>query len=234
MVVRRSALEAMGGWPTWDRVPSDVFVAFRLAEAGPFVCWSGFTGAYRLHPASMSQRAARDDLARLTRSRLDLLREALARHSEPSPLVARRLRSRLDELEEVLEILLAARSGDDPRLRRLLDGFSHREDHDAGMLACFAGTLRPLLDSDPGARREFLRWYASWPREHLAARRLLADPAVAMAVLSGVRRHPFRPRRWGVPIVPQLRHVGRPLVAGVARSLRIRHGGVRNGDVSGR
>jgi glycosyltransferase involved in cell wall biosynthesis len=216
VLMRRSALEGIGGWPTWDRVPSDLYIWFRLADLGPFVAWRACTTGWRLHESSMSFRRGRDDPLGYARDRLDLLGEALDAHLARRPEDADRLIDRLDQLRELVDLLAVICSGDVDGLGARLERAAGRGRSPEDLFPYFRAALLGAVDGDPMVRRNLWRSYAAWPRDHRHLRRRVADPVVATIVLEAVRRQPRHPSRWEVPLTRATRHAVRPLIRKLA------------------
>lgn len=224
VVVRRSALEQIGGWPTWNRIPTDVYLWFRLADAGPFVWWPAPTAAQRVHPASMSHTAMRADVVGYARGRLDLLGEALEIHVGQNPGVSPLLHDRLGQLTNLVDLLGAVVTGDVGEIEASAELIEQHElpNHMAGY---FRQALSGAIDGRPDGPRTALAWLLDWPDSHRDLRALLVEPVVVKALVSGVRARPSRPLEWGIPATMELRHAARPVLSRmVSTGARRTHG----------
>jgi glycosyltransferase involved in cell wall biosynthesis len=219
VVVRRSALEQIGGWPDWNRVPTDMYVWFRLADIGEFVWWPAVTVGWRRHEASQTYRMGRDDPVTFVRNRVELLHEALDIHLAALPADADRLSGRLDELEALLDVFVAMCTVDIYAMRLGLEHYARHDAFSPDLIPYFRRSLIAALDGEPSTQRNLWRAYGSWPREHRGLRRLIADPAVATNLVSTVCRHPRQPSQWGLPLAPGTRHAALPLIGALSSAV---------------
>jgi glycosyltransferase involved in cell wall biosynthesis len=218
VVARRSALEHIGGWPTWNRVPSDIYVWFRLADLGPFLRWPTATAGWRRHEASQSSSFHREDPVGYARGRLELLHEALDVHLVGRRDDGERLTCLLDEFGELVDVLATMCLGNVDALPATLDYLARRNSlSDDAILSIWAVFLSAAT-RDSAAGRNIWRSYGAWPRERRDLRRQIVDPVLAHAVVSGVRRSPLHPSRWGLPVEPDVRNALRPLAGAIAQS----------------
>jgi len=103
-LIRRSALESVGGWSTQHDGSGDYHLWLKLALHGPLVVSERVTAAYRVHEDSYSQKLRTDNLVRYYTGRCKASRSALDyRHEQGYD--AEHLWVRVAAQEALLELL---------------------------------------------------------------------------------------------------------------------------------
>lgn len=219
VVVRRAAFDRIGGWPTWDRVPTDVYLWFRLADLGPLVCWPAATSGWRRHATSLSAQRYAHEPARYARDRLALLAEAVDAHAHAHPGDEGRVRSRLAVQRAVVDAFVAMCDADRPALVAALEALARIPGLDDDHVGAFRTMLANAVGQPSPSRDRIWASYAAWPRDQRALRRRVADPALAAAVVAAAGRRPRRPDQWRLPVEHGTRAALVPLAGALTRAV---------------
>jgi glycosyltransferase involved in cell wall biosynthesis len=233
VLIRRSALEAIGGWPARNAWSSDVQAWFQLASIAPMVRNASATAAYRVqHRQATSTRwrleRAHEYFLNIRTSCEALARERGLSHPAEADLRLRQCRI-LEPMAQVIEALGRA----DPLLMRsamsqLEAELTRSESPGSATLADLViGTLswymRPTLTSgDARQWRPLVRTlHRGQPHTIRHLGRLVPfhpESAYPTAVLTGyLLAEPWQPRAWW----QLLRHRGVPIaLSGMGRLMR--------------
>ena len=204
-VVRRTALEALGGWPT-DTAVTDFVVWFHLSLDGPLVLNQCVTCAKRSHPSSKLgeiQRTGRTSFIPEKIRQLEVLYAARARRY---PDRADRLRTRLEALRAGGRLTVAYVAERPDLVSAAAPSFEALAETEPAVVDDLLSFVFLFLlgsgvrDSFATKRAILEAFLLSWPdsapnaRRHLRALFLQAYPA--RFFLDFLRRSPFHLLRW--------------------------------------
>jgi hypothetical protein len=222
VVVRRSALEAIGGWPTWNRKGSDAYVWYRLADLGPFLEWPFATTGWRRHSWSMTADLYRTDPGGHVFVALELLGEALEVHLRNQPADAERLTADFEEYSLLTGLVSAMCHYDVDTLVDVLDGLVARAPLRDDIVTNAQRGLSSALAHASLAQRNIWRSLGAWPRSERALRRKIVDPILVYAIASAVQGNPGHPTNWAIPWSPEAARVLPSLLPAAVRAIRRR------------
>ena len=199
VLMRRAALDAMGGWPTAYLGVADFYTWLRLSVEQPLVFNACTTVFKRAHPTSHSRQLVADRVARYVRDKrraaLDVLDVREAVYPEDNTDIDS-LRALTIALEDIVRALVAE---DETKLRdaalRLDDALANASDKRAvqtlGMIAWY---VRPLFESRGEHQWEWM--LRSWPSSANRTHRLLQTRISVRAQLRRALRQPWRLPPW--------------------------------------
>ncbi|MFO8099844.1 MAG: glycosyltransferase family 2 protein [Salinibacter sp.] len=169
VLLRRTALEGMGGWPTRFVGVADHYTWLRLSTAHALQTSGRTTVGYRQHSTSHSAtlraRNGRSYLQSLSEASADALAHRIARGAEDTAA----LRQRQALLVPMQDLIEAIDASDWDRLRAAAQALEHMLEEAPPV---FRGTvcrqllwfLKPAVVSNPSVRRVTLRaLYVHWP-----------------------------------------------------------------------
>jgi len=210
VLVRRTALDAIGGWPT-DGAVTDFLAWFRLSVAHPFVTTGGMTCAKRRHAASKSVDLTTGNRSLYLQYRDALLRPLLAERRRHHPETINRLTARLAALRALGQLAAAVESERGatagapaaPALEALAEAEPHMFDRLAAFVVQFL--CGPALRGREAHRQAvldafFSSWPASAPRAQHRLGVLFAASLSLWSILAFLRRGPLSPARWGLTV----------------------------------
>lgn len=206
VLMRRAALEAIGGWPTQFRFGADAFTWWRLAEREPLVRSEGVTVGYRAHAASLSAQLRISAPGDYSKATAEATEAALAAFR----LTGRRvsgLESRWAIHQALGGLVEAVLDADDGRLRTAAALYaSNLATEPAESVETWHGVLfYHLVPQGPagtlsGERRRLLRLIAAWPKGQPALRKSLLhcinSRALRWSLVDQLRREPLKARDW--------------------------------------
>lgn len=191
VVLSTERLRAAGGWPTWRRSPTDIYMWFRLGIGDRFVRAPNATVAYRNHRRSLSKQLLLRRPADFSGDLRFLLRDALdrfshARPADPASEVYERRLAALCDLLTLIDVLRGAAAVPIAELARRLgaamDGDDVAREHFPKFLRY---RISGLLLRDGAARAALLRAYVDWPADARASRDRLLGPVIGRTLTPG-------------------------------------------------
>ena len=206
VLMRRAALDAIGGWPTQFRFGADAFTWWRLAEREPLVRSAGATVGYRVHRDSLSARLRVSAPADFSQAVTAATEAALICFRQGGRKVAG-LETRWAIHQAQGELIAAALGDDDGRLRAAAAHYAQSlAPESADSVRNWHGTLfyhlvpQGALGTLPGDRRRLLRLVKAWPGDPSASMEsfiaCLNSRAVRWSLLDQLRREPMRAHDW--------------------------------------
>lgn len=205
VLVRRTALDAIGGWPA-DGAVTDFRAWFRLSMDRPFVANRCVTCAKRRHAASKSVDVTTNGRSAYLPYRTYHLRPLLADRIRRRPASAARLRRRMAALHALgrfAEAYETGRAAPLPSAAQALEALATTEPHVFDRLTAFLFRFLfgPAFRGSIAHQRAFLELFLSrWPNSAPETRRRLEALFVASlslrSVLSFLRGAPLDPARW--------------------------------------
>ena len=200
-LIRRQALEAVGGWPVDYVGVADYYTWLRLSGTHPLLLNRCTSVLRRTHPVSHSTRLRTDSVRLYVRNKVEATVSATRLREAACPEDAEAMR-RLRELVSGMAVLVSA----------LLD-------RDAASVAAAATTIERALDGEPDARvrhvfgnalfylkphmsgpsRSEAVWsllLGAWPRHARRTGRYLRRKYGRRAIARRALRHPFSLARW--------------------------------------
>jgi glycosyltransferase involved in cell wall biosynthesis len=209
-LVRRAALEAVGGWPTCGPV-TDFLAWFLLSMERPLVENQCATCAYRSHASSHGSRNKTNRRSTFLQYKVDLLSPLLPRRHRHAPQQAERLRVRLDALQAAAHLTVAYDNGRSDLVLKAaspLEALASTDpEHFDNLLAfLFWYFLKPDFQGSPDRQLAFLEillsaWPSWAPRSGRRLEALFLRSFSIWTFLSFLRRRPFRLSRWRLGLV---------------------------------
>jgi glycosyltransferase involved in cell wall biosynthesis len=208
VLVRRSALDTIGGWPTVGPI-TDFLTWFHLSVDRPFVENQCATCAYRVHDSSHSARNKSLRRATYLQYKVDILTPLLHQRKSRLPNQALSLQIRLDALQAGGVLAAAYDAGTPTRIpdaAPALERLATKEPAHFDQLASFLFQyfLGPsYYKGGPERQTAFLEiLLASWPSSAPESKRRLEAmfiPTFSMwAFLAFLRHNPFQLYRWSL------------------------------------
>jgi glycosyltransferase involved in cell wall biosynthesis len=206
VVFRRSALEAIGGWPTQFRFGADVHTWWRFSESEPLVRSESVTVGYRVHAGSLSAQLRANAPADYSAAAAEATAAALASFRQVGRKVAG-LEERWATHLALGELVKAALDDEDDRLRAVVRRYAESlRPHSPQAIRDWHGVLfyHLFAQGTPwmprGERRRLLRLVAAWSPDSSPARQLLIEaihvPALRWSLMDQLRREPFKAQDW--------------------------------------
>jgi glycosyltransferase involved in cell wall biosynthesis len=200
---RRSALEAIGGWPTWFTGVGcvDFYTWLRLAIDRPLRRNADATVGYRRHATSQGTQLRERDIQSLIATHSVMLGEALAYRLAVYPQEQERLEKRLALLPIFSEIIAAATVADSALLHKSALLYErHLEDESIAFLSSVNNLLlwflypRLMSSSSP-----LIFLLEKWPIEASRTRASFRlKVAVSRILPASFRNRPFHPALWSL------------------------------------
>ncbi len=193
VLIRRTAIEAIGGWPTQFDFCGDIYTWLRLSVNHPFIQNKGITVAYRRHDHSQSATSLANNIHKCFNSLFIVLKDALTYYPASSNQDYYQLEKRLHILSAMSDILSSVIDFDEAKLIQSIIVFEKRlsVEKDAfvgsmcglliwflyGQLASEPFLLSRLLESWPQeATRTHKAFQARIASSRLLPKRLLSEP----------------------------------------------------------
>jgi glycosyltransferase involved in cell wall biosynthesis len=209
VLVRRTALDAIGGWPTVGPI-TDFLTWFHLSTRHPFIENRSTTCAYRRHLFSHSTDTNSRHRATYLQYMADVLAPLIPERARFHPAPTDRLQIRLNALRACGLLVAAYDTGTSaplseatPALERLAK--TEPAFFDRLVTFLFRYFLEPSFTGPPEEQIGFLdRLLATWPPSAPESKRHLETlfvPSLSMwAFLAFLRHNPFHWYRWSLVI----------------------------------
>ena len=206
-MVRREALDSIGGWPTEYRAAADVHLWYRLSIQQPLLRNPHKTAAYRLHENSWSHISRANEVKQYFGEFIRSSRDAMACHNAVYPQEAERLGNRYKALTSLSGVLVGLLDSNTALLsnsaRALEEYLSHEPaEYTEAMCGSLFWFLGPLLRNVKiSVKLQLLGVLsATWPEESKYTRKLILKYIDSMmspkTYLRYVVENPFQWRRW--------------------------------------
>jgi glycosyltransferase involved in cell wall biosynthesis len=200
---RRSALEAIGGWPTWFTGVGcvDFYTWLRLGSDRPLRRNADPTVGYRRHDTSQGTKLRERDIQGLIDTHRVMLGEALSYRLVSCPRQKELLERRLESLAILSSLVEAAIAGDEALLKEsALHYERHLENESTSFIDSvnnlFLWYLYPRLLSSPSSLLPLLE---KWPVEASRTRASFRKKIATSRILPrAFRNHPFQPALWSI------------------------------------
>jgi len=185
-VIRRRALEDLGGWPQ-EYCTSDFHAWFKLSVPSPFLRTARRTVGKRRHDENTLQKFRQESL-RYFHHRLDVCRDALDYRLRQDSSNGRVYQHRLETFEAIGRILEGVLCRDRDQVHHAVQTLDD-SDIDRSLQRSFAhfamSMFEPQFAQSPTEERDFLlRTVHNWPSTCPTAREIFFD-AVSRTTLSG-------------------------------------------------
>lgn len=118
VLIRRTALEIIGGWPTQLVAANDAQTWFKLSASYPLIRNRGVTVGYRLHALSFSTNLRRQNSEQYFKSVITSAENSLAYRLAIRPENAEQLKRRLVALNSMMAVIHAIKDLDRAQLRK--------------------------------------------------------------------------------------------------------------------
>jgi glycosyltransferase involved in cell wall biosynthesis len=202
-VIRRQALDEVGGWSSSFNGCEDYHLLLRLALLGPFVRMKSATAGYRLHDGSYWERLAVERGPNHYAHRVAACKDALDVRSARGLPVGAYLQ-RWESMDALATMLQAWAQGDISRFRQAVRRFDASITHLSadtveGIRRQFYSFVTPYLRVSCGLEfaDEALRWLRQWPADADRARRALPWWGInRLPTADLIRRSLFQPSVW--------------------------------------
>jgi len=210
VLLRRAALEQVGGWSTQFEESSDVHTWLRLSADRPFVRTGATTLAYRHHPAAQNVRMRRHAMSTYADDICAAYADALSHRLDARPEEASTLNRRLEALRAAADLVRGVEDERPTAIRQAATALEAALAEDPGYLGSLCTLLYWLLDarlSDPDvtARLRAIELLTNaWPRDAAPRTwRRIGPPMLTKLSLWQSIRHAgaalLTPQRWTLP-----------------------------------
>ncbi|MGK7878996.1 MAG: glycosyltransferase family 2 protein [Crocosphaera sp.] len=199
LMIRRTALESIGGWPTQVDFCGDIYTWLRLSVNRPFIKNKGITVAYRRHSNSQSSSYIANNTAKCFHSFLSGLTDAFNYYSAANSQNCSSLKPRLLALSAMGNILDHFLEYEPSKLKESIIVFEENlSEETEGFVGSMCGLLiwflyinfvhKPILLS---------RLLSVWPQEAKRTRKAFRERIAASRLLGiGLLSNPLNRHFW--------------------------------------